>query len=128
MNSKTAAYLLGETALRGGVIVSSFLSQAEEWEAIHDAGKGDGWRLRNQRTGRYFLGARFVFCDRDHVFACWLGLGKKAHYELIQVINPVVLANEIFDDDEKMETVAGDILVELLESLPDNLLDFPGRE
>ena len=128
MNSKTAAYLLGETSLCGGGLVASYLVQADEWGAVHDVGLGSGWRLRNLRNSRYFLGARYVFCDRDHAFACWLGLGKKAHYELIQVINPLVLADEIFEDDEKMETVAGDILVELLDAAPDNLLRFPNQE
>jgi hypothetical protein len=127
VNSKTAAYLLGESAQQGDVLEPEKLKQALHWEAVQDTGKSGGWRLRNQRSGRYFLSTRYIFCDRDHAFACWLGLGKKTYYDLIQVINPTVLAEEIFEDDEQMDVVAGDILVDVVEVAPDNLLPFRPR-
>ena len=128
MNSKTAAYLLGESSLQGDVLKPGALEQALSFKAVLPAKAGSGWRLRNKRSGRYFLSDRFVFCDRDHAFACWLGLAKKPYYDLIQVINPVVLADRIFEDDEEMDSVAGDILIEVVDSSPDNLLEFRPRE
>jgi len=128
MNSKTSAYVLGESALRGDVLQRDALEQALSFKAVSPAKSGSGWRLRNRRSGRYFLTDRYVFCDRDHAFACWLGLGKKPHYELIQVINPVALADQIFEDDEEMDSVAGDILIDLGGPSPNNLLEFRPRE